>query len=400
MHLVVLDDHEAVASYVAAVASECGWTASFTTRETTFQALISAAPPDAIVLDLQLDTSDGIEQLHFLHRERYAGAVVLMSGFDERVLTSAQQIGDSLGLNIAAVLQKPMRPARVRDVLAEIERSPRPAPAPPMVEATPATGDITVEEVALALEVGRMELYLQPIVTAAGRAVTHAEGLIRWRDPVRGLVLPEQFVSIAEQNAEVIDRLSMWVVETGAVHYLRLAELGLTIQISINISGHNLRALDFPDRMAAVLERMAVPAGALGLELTETVAMGNLDTKAAILTRLRLKGFPLAIDDFGTGHSSLTVLRRLPFSAIKIDKSFVAEMESSNNSLMIVRSVIQLAHDMRLTSVAEGVAGASAARLLTELGIDSLQGYYFSQPLPFDRFAVWLREWTRGHAAA
>jgi EAL domain-containing protein (putative c-di-GMP-specific phosphodiesterase class I) len=401
MHLVVLDDHEALASYVAAVASEYGWTASIATHETAFQALIRAAPPDAIVLDLQLGASDGIEQLHFLHREQYAGAVVLMSGFDERVLTSAQQIGDSLGLNVVAVLQKPMRPGWVRDVLAAIERSPCSAPAQPVEEAAPAAGPISVEEVAQALDAGRMELYLQPIVTAAGRAVTHAEALIRWRDPVRGLVLPDQFVPIAEQDAELIDRLSMWVAETGAAHYLRLAELGSTIHISINISGHNLRALDFPDRMTALLERMAVPSGAIGLEITESVAMGDdLGTTATILTRLRLKGFALAIDDFGTGHSSLTALRRMPFSVIKIDKSFVAELETSSDALMIVQSVIQLAHDMHLTSVAEGVATASVARVLTELGIDSLQGYYFSRPLPFDGFVAWLREWTRGHAAA
>jgi EAL domain-containing protein (putative c-di-GMP-specific phosphodiesterase class I) len=193
----------------------------------------------------------------------------------------------------------------------------------------------------------------------------------------------------------------MWVAETGATHYLRLAELGSTIHISINISGHNLRALDFPDRMTALLERMAVPSGGIGLEITESVAMGeDLGTTATILTRLRLKGFALAIDDFGTGHSSLTALRRMPFSAIKIDKSFVGEMETSSDSLMIVQSVIQLARDMHLTSVAEGVASAAAARKLTELGIDSLQGYYFSRPLPFDGFVAWLREWTRGHAAA
>ena len=120
-----------------------------------------------------------------------------------------------------------------------------------------------------------------------------------------------------------------------------------------------------------------------------------------VLTRLRLKGFPVAIDDFGTGHSSLTALRRMPFSAIKIDKSFVGELETSNDSLMIVRSVIQLAHDMGLTSVAEGVGTADAARLLTELGIDGLQGYYFSRPLPFEGFAAWLREWAgAGNAPA
>jgi EAL domain-containing protein (putative c-di-GMP-specific phosphodiesterase class I) len=120
-----------------------------------------------------------------------------------------------------------------------------------------------------------------------------------------------------------------------------------------------------------------------------------------VLTRLRLKGFPVAIDDFGTGHSSLIALRRMPFSAVKIDKSFVSELETSKDSLTIVRSVIQLAHDMGLASVAEGVGTADAARLLTELGIDGLQGYYYSEPLPFRRFAAWLKAWAgAGNAPA
>ncbi len=229
--------------------------------------------------------------------------------------------------------------------------------------------------------------------------VTSAEALIRWRDPVRGLVPPDRFIPVAEADADVIDRLTMWVAETGVAHYRRLAALGSEIQICINISGRNLQSLDFPDRMAGVLERMSAPQGSIGLEITESVAMDDLDATMAVLTRLRLKGFPVAIDDFGTGHSSLAALRRMPFSVIKIDKSFVGELATSNDSLTIVRSVIQLARDMGLTSVAEGVENAETVRLLTELGIDSLQGYYFSRPLPFDGFAAWLRTWSRSHAA-
>ena len=142
-----------------------------------------------------------------------------------------------------------------------------------------------------------------------------------------------------------------------------------------------------------MLPRMSEPTGAIGLEVTESTAMHDLDTTTAVLTSLRLKGFPIALDDFGTGHSSLTALRRLPFSTIKIDKSFVGELETSNDSLTIVRSVIRLAHDMGLASVAEGVGTAGAVRRLTELGIDGLQGFYFSGPLPFEGFATWLRRW-------
>ena len=252
-----------------------------------------------------------------------------MSGFDARVLASAQQIGESLGLTIAAVLEKPARAAQVREALGAMQRS-LATTAPPPIEAQPEHATISANDVARAISAGRMELHLQPIVSAAGHVVTSAEALIRWRDPSLGLVLPDRFIPAAEADTDVIDRLTMWVAESGVAHYRRLAELGSEIQICINISGRNLQSLDFPDRMAGVLERMSAPPGAIGLEITETVATHDLDATTAILTRLRLKGFPVAIDDFGTGHSSLAALRRMPFSVIKIDKSFVGELETSS----------------------------------------------------------------------
>ncbi|HEY7579658.1 MAG TPA: EAL domain-containing response regulator [Acetobacteraceae bacterium] len=393
MQLVILDDDQAIADFLASVAVGCGWRVHAVLQEDEFRTLLSAAPPDAIMLDLQLASSDGVEQLHFLHEIGYAGAIVLMSGFDARVLSSAQQIGDSLGLKVVAVLEKPARAGVVREVLAQIAQAPDTS-TPGPTDARSATPVISAAEVGRAVDAGRMELHLQPIVAAASRGVKRAEALIRWRDPARGLVGPDQFIPVAEQDSDVIDRLTMWVAETGVAHYRRLAALGSGIQICINISGRNLRSQDFPDRMASLLERHAVPQGALGLEITESVAMHDLDATASVLTRLRLKGFPVAIDDFGTGHSSLIALRRMPFSAIKIDKSFVGELETSKDSLTIVRSVIQLARDMGLASVAEGVGSADIARLLTELGIDGLQGYYFSEPLPFSGFASWLKDWA------
>lgn len=394
MRLIVLDDNESVTEFMATVASKRGWHVSTASHQAEFRALVDTAPPDAILLDLQLGESDGIEELHFLHSRNYTGTVVLMSGFDSRVLASARQIGDALGLNVAAVLEKPARAARVGEVLALIEQHP---PASPLAaQAAPAVaGGVKAQDVAAAIEAGHMELHLQPIVAARSRDVSRAEALIRWRDPVRGLVEPDAFMPPAEADDAVIDRLTMWVAESGASQYRRLAQLGAPVQICINISGRNLRALDFPDRMAALRERMALPADAIGLEITESLAMHDLDATTAVLTRLRLKGFPVAIDDFGTGHSSLTALRRMPFSAIKIDKSFVRDVLASSDSLTIVRSVIQLAHDMGLSSVAEGVESAEVARLLTGLGIDGLQGFYFSGPLPFDRFVSWLQEWRQ-----
>ena len=300
-----------------------------------------------------------------------------------------RRLANSLGLSIAAVLEKPARISRIEEAFAAIEQTPaKPTVAIKLEAASPSA--ISPHDIDEAITAGHMALHLQPIVSAAG-AVERAEALIRWWDPIRGPVLTESFVAVAESDGAVIDRLTMWVAETAATHYRRLAELGEPVQICINISGCNLRDANFPDRMSALRERMSVPWGGIGLEITESVAMHDLDATASVLARLRLKGFAVALDDFGTGHSSFIALRRMPFSTIKIDKSFVRDLLTSSNSLTIVHSVIQLAHDMRLSSVAEGVENADVARRLIELGIDALQGYYFSKPLPFDGFATWLQ---------
>jgi ActR/RegA family two-component response regulator len=225
MHLVVLDDDEPIAQFMAMVASGRGWNARAVIHEAEFQALILADPPEAIILDLQLGSSDGIEQLRFLHSVGYDGAIVLTSGFDARVLASAEQIGNSLGLSIVAVIEKPARAARISEVLATIERSPVVAVSPADY-AQPVVRSVSPNDVAEAIAGDRMTLHLQPIVSANGHAVTAAEALLRWQDPVLGPVAPEQFIAAAEQDAEVIDRLTMWVAETAVAQYRRLAERG------------------------------------------------------------------------------------------------------------------------------------------------------------------------------
>ncbi|HET7882899.1 MAG TPA: EAL domain-containing protein, partial [Acetobacteraceae bacterium] len=232
MRLVVLDDDEAIGTFVATVARNRGWQAEAITDESEFQRLVRASPPAAIVLDLQLHASDGVEQLRFLHAVGYRGRIVLISGFDARVLASAQQIGSALGLAIVAVISKPARAAQVHDVLAMVERAPSAAPLAPA--AAPVPPAISAGDVAAAIDAGQMELHLQPIVSLPKRAVTHAEGLVRWRDPILGLVPPEQFIPAAETDDAIIDQLTRWVAQSGATHYRRLVDLGHNVQVRIN----------------------------------------------------------------------------------------------------------------------------------------------------------------------
>jgi EAL domain-containing protein (putative c-di-GMP-specific phosphodiesterase class I)/ActR/RegA family two-component response regulator len=396
MHLLVLDDDSRISAFIAAVALKRGWTVETSGTEAEFQKCHRAHLPDAVVLDLQLGATDGVEQLRFLRREDYAGMVVLMSGFDNRVLASAEQLGHSLGLTIAATFEKPTRAVRVIEVMAEMEKrmtaaetDPQPAKATSR-RLPPLSANIEPPAIFQALRRGEMELYLQPILSAEDLSVLYLEALIRWIHPQRGMVPPDDFIPVAERDAKLIDELTAWVVETALEHYIRIAGLGAAIPICVNVSGMNLRSLDFPDRVAGLVGRFGVPPAALAFEVTETVAMRDPSETIDILTRLRLKGFTLALDDFGTGHSSLKALRQMPFTAIKIDKSFVIDMLASHDSFAIVQSVIDLARNMGMKSIAEGVEDAEIARRLIELGVSSFQGYHFSRPLPVERLIDWL----------
>jgi len=400
MHLLVLDDEERVASFIVAVAEGAGWTAEATMDERAFHASFRRTLPDLVMLDLQLGSSDGVEQLHFLQREAYRGDIVLVSGFDRRVLAAAEQLGTSLGLAITGVLQKPARAAQVRSYLGGKEQNASEAETPPPAaeRAQGGAGRLSPAEVQKALAQGEMKLFLQPVVSSETGTISKFEALIRWPHPALGMLLPERFIPIAELDDNVIDDLTMWVVREAISHQRRFRNGHSGLPIAINISSANLRHLDFPDRVATLVLESGSPVSSLCFEVTESVAMKDPHATVDILTRLRLKGFRLAIDDFGTGYSSLKALREMPFSELKIDKSFILDVAESRDSYAIVKSVADLARNLGLESVAEGVETAVLARVLSALGVPSLQGYYFARPMPLEEALVWMSD--RGEQGA
>lgn len=400
MHLIVLDDDPRIAALVAALVRERRWSIDIAGNDAEFRSLYGSRVPDAILLDLQLGASDGIEQMRFLRESGYSGVIALMSGFDARVLASAQQLGQSFGLRIAGVLEKPARAAHIREVLDEIERHWLRTTSASSVQpdtSDPEAAIVQPQGIIDALRAGEMALYLQPILSAKDYSVIRLEALIRWHRPGGKMILPDRFIPSAEREQAVIDELTLWVIKTALDEYRRVAAHGVPIPIAVNLSGMNLRSLDFPDRLAALVAAAEAPPSALVLEITEGVAMHNSSTNIDILTRLRLKGFELAIDDLGTGYSSLKALKQIPFSEIKIDKSFVGDMLKSRESRAIVTSIIDLAKRMNLICIAEGVENNDTATQLCSMGIDCLQGYLYSVPLPCERAIEWLAQWTASH---
>jgi len=316
-----------------------------------------------------------------------------MSGVEHGVFSSPQRGGKSQGLHVVNILEKPIRAATLRSVLAAFEDLLAGASALADDQHVAASGKQTLSftsgDLDAALHSNEMELYYQPIVAAATLKVSRVEALIRWNHPQFGLIMPGAFIALAEAHQQIIDRLTDWVLSAAAMHARALRQLRLPIPIAVNISGANLRSVEYPDHIESLLGAGFEP-GLLIIEVTESVATRN-PSAADILTRMRLKGFALSIDDFGTGYSSLEALRRIPFSSIKVDQTFVADLAWSKDSLAIVNSVIALARSMNLASVAEGVETSDIAEQLIHLGIDHLQGYYYSRPMPFPQLVPRLQ---------
>jgi diguanylate cyclase len=238
---------------------------------------------------------------------------------------------------------------------------------------------------------GQLILHYQPKAEIATGAVRGVEALVRWHHPERGVLSPEDFIEPAEHTG-VIRPLTMWVVQSALSQADRWRADGLDIPVAINLSVRSITP-ELPSDLAIALDGHA---GTLELEITETVGMEDADAALHVLEQLTGLGIRLSVDDFGTGFSSLAYLKRLPVSAIKIDRSFVMEMDHDASDRAIVRSTVDLAHHLGMEVVAEGVESGEALDELRELGCHLAQGYAISPPLPPEE----LRAWAEGRGVA
>ena len=249
-----------------------------------------------------------------------------------------------------------------------------------------------LSELRHAVEAGELRLFLQPKVDLQSGCIISAEALVRWQHPQRGLVPPMLFIPFAEQTG-FIRTLTRWVIEASAAAWAQAHAQGLALRISVNLSTRDLLDQDLPAKIQDLLHAHGARSDALCLEITESAIMDDPQRALYTLEQLHEQGFKLSIDDFGTGYSSLAYLKRLPVHELKIDKSFVMAMETDLGDAKIVRSTVELAHNLGLSVVAEGVESAKAWRLLSALGCDEGQGYFIAKPMPQEQFIAWLQAW-------
>ena len=242
-----------------------------------------------------------------------------------------------------------------------------------------------------ALEREELVLYYQPQLTLSTGSVMAVEALIRWQHPQRGLVPPDEFIPLVQETG-LIKPLTHYVLDRALRQCRSWTELGRPMRVAVNLAMRNLIDADLPSDVADLLELNGVSADHLVLEITESAVISDPLRTEAVLARLAKMGVRLSVDDFGTGYSSLTYLTRLPIDEIKIDRSFVTNMNSSPDKEVIVRSTIDLARNLGKQVVAEGVETAIVLQRLEELGCHQVQGYYVSKPLPAENLDTWLAE--------
>lgn len=250
-----------------------------------------------------------------------------------------------------------------------------------------------IERFEEALEEQRLHILYQPKVSLPEGALVQVEALVRWDDAELGAVEPSRFVPLAEAHG-LIDDLTQWGLRTILKQWLDWRSEGLDLAIAFNISALSLQNLDFPDLVERMCRGLDVPTDRLVLELTEG-ATQPLVKLIDTLTRFRIKGIGLAIDDFGTGYSSLMQLRQLPFTEVKIDQAFVADLGRSRDCRLIIKAITDLAHGLGLTVTAEGIETTEQLRSVYELGADVAQGYLISPPIEPSTMKAWKEEFRR-----
>jgi diguanylate cyclase len=246
-------------------------------------------------------------------------------------------------------------------------------------------------ELRAAIERGGLELYYQPKVDAASTQIAGAEALVRWNHPWQGLLGPGAFVPMAERSG-LIEPLGNWVIEEACRQIGAWRDAGLRMRVSINLSPPQLRQPDLVPKILESLRKHRVEPSLLTCEITESVAMSDTKTTQETMLALGEAGIHVSIDDFGTGYSSLSYLRKLPAEELKIDRSFVSDLEHSADARAVADAVVKLAHALGLKVVAEGVENEAQSELLIAMGCNQLQGYFYGKPMPADHLLAWAMD--------
>lgn len=348
---------------------------------------LEARPIDVVLIDLEMPVMDGVELIRSIAQKKLTTSVIILSAKDPILISSVGTMAEADGLHVLGTFQKPLLPDALECSLLRFIHDAKVAQQQvyPAVE-----HDVTAVELSAALNNGEMTLAFQPKLTVQGLLLRGVEALARWRHPTKGMISPGVFIPLAERHG-LIDPLTRTLLEQAFKHKRTWQQYGLRFNLAFNLSPLSLADIDIVDWLCAMADEYEVPFNEVTFEITENALLGELASAIRTLARLRLKGFHIAIDDYGTGFANAQQLSRVPATELKIDRSLVHRSAARPQQKMIFASTVELAKNLNLTTVAEGVETQEDFQIIVDLGVDLVQGFYFSKPLYADDLLSWIK---------
>ena len=343
-----------------------------------------AEPPDLLIVDLEMPKMDGPELLEALSGRHVRSPIIVASSRESALRHSVEDMGTALGLRILGSLPKPLTNASLGALL---QRQPEVVRVRPAAKTEP----VDPQELRSALEQGEITVFYHPQVEIGTCRLRGVEALARWRHPRLGWVPPDAFIPVAEQHG-LIHTLTLRVMDLAMAQTARWSRLGLDLSIAINLSPLLLERGDLVKEISDLQRRHQLRAEQVVLEVTESSLLRDLAIALGVLTRLRLRGFRLSLDDYGTGFSSMQQLARIPFTELKIDRTFVHGASERESLQVILRSALDMASELGLETVAEGVESLEDWHLVRQYGCTMAQGWLLAKAMPAEQFEPWVQQ--------
>ncbi len=389
--LLILEDDSSVGNMLRMIAANSGFEAHVVANTERFFEEVDSWQPTHIALDLVMPDMDGVDVLAALGRRHCSANIIITSGMGSRLLDAAKRSASKHGLHVVGVLAKPFAAAALRTLLmASIPSEPsvRTPGARTPVEAP----RITEADLRLAIESGQIRVHFQPKISCIHGRLVGFEALARWVHPEQGMIMPDRFVPFAEAHGLIVALTEEVLQQSLAWFGPQLIDdrLGSDTSLSINLSAVSLQDGELLDRVLGCCRRSRVQPKNLVFEVSEKAAMQNPVAALDMLTRMRVQGFELSIDAFGTGFSSMLQLVKMPFSELKVDKSFIMSALSSLESRSVVKVIVELARSLGFKSVAGGVEDAPTLSFLRDMSVDFAQGYFIGRPMDGDAVGGWI----------
>lgn len=346
--------------------------------------LLKLEPVTLLLVDLEMPVMDGVELLAQVSDLQLASAAIVLSGQDSSIISSVATMARAKGLQVLGSLQKPLDETRLSAALKQYKDLQR-----QYAKASVSALALKPEDIQKGIEHCEFICHFQPKLTAGTLLVKGVEALARWNHPNYGFISPAQFIPLAEES-HLIDALSVHLFEFALARRQEWQQKGLKLALAFNISPNSLQDTQLVAKISSTAEKYNASPKDITLEITENALLANLGESLQTLARLRLLGFQISIDDYGTGFANTEQLSLIPATELKLDRSMVHDVHANPQQEIILRSTVNLAKELNLSTVAEGVEVYEDYKKLKELHVDLIQGFYFSRPLAADTLVAWI----------